>query len=369
MAGFRSSVSLATFVFRSTTWRLEAKMKSKCALLAFILCAMSALAQFEKSLQNDSSPRYVVLDTIRAKTLQLELERAAAAGYRVAYGDASHNMLILEKAPDKYQYRVLQSFKNEFKAAVADAFCAIPTTFSSDLYKASTIIMEKPADATSVHDYLVLDTVRTKTLQKELNEAAAKGYEFAAMSSYGANNVLMEKRSLEAPTVPDRYLLLATTRTSTMQREINEAVGRGFAIAAGSGGDELILIMEKAAKAPEYLLLATSRSTSLEKEINGAVGRGFRPLPRTLLAISHERSMLGFTPDETSIIMEKIPQPEAFNYKIIGTTRVGTFKKELAQAAAEGFEMIGFTLSYNEQVGLLRRAATHSVKADSQPQR
>jgi hypothetical protein len=54
--------------------------------------------------------------------------------------------------------------------------------------------------------------------------------------------------------------------------------------------------------------------------------------------------------------MEKSTQSSRFTYKIIGTTFVGTFEKELAQAADEGFEMIGMTLSSSEQVGLLRRA-------------
>lgn len=350
-------------------------MKARIALLTLLLCVVPLLGRAdEKPLPIDTSQRYLVLDTFRAKTLQRELDQSSAAGYRVAYGDPSHNIVILEKTSDKYEYRVLQGLKDDFKTAVADAFCAVPTSFSSDYMKARALIMEKPAGAAKVHDYLLLDTVRTKTLQKELNEAAAKGYELAAISSYGANNVLMEKRSPDAPSAPDRYLLLATTRSSTMQKEINEAIAKGYAVVAGSGGDELMIIMEKATKAPEYLLLATARSTTLEKEINEAAARGFRPLPRTLLAVTRRHSMLGMggmTPDETSIIMERVAQPEAFTYKIIGTSRVGTLKKELAQAAADGFEMIGFTLSYNEQVGLLRRAGAAPAKAEdkSQPQR
>lgn len=38
--------------------------------------------------------------------------------------------------------------------------------------------------------------------------------------------------------------------------------------------------------------------------------------------------------------MEKTPRSEAFEYKIVGTHRLGTFKKELSQAADEGFEII-----------------------------
>ncbi len=341
-------------------------MKFQCTLLLLpLLCAAPLfVGANDKPLAIDTSQRYLVLDTIRVKTLQGELDQASAAGYRVAFGDASHNILILEKGLDRYQYRVLQGLKDEFKTAVADAFCAVPNSFSSDYMKARALIMEKPVGTSKIHDYLLLDTVRTKTLQKELNEGAMKGYELAAISTYGAKNVLMEKTSPDAPPATDRYLLLATTRTSTMQKELNEAVARGYEVIAGSGGDEVLIIMEKAAKPSEYLLLATARTTTLEKEINEAAARGFRPLPRTLLGITRKHSMLGMnlTPDETVVIMEKVAQPEFFVYKIIGTSRVGTFKKELAEAAGEGFQMIGFTLTFTEQVGLLRRAGAPPQK-------
>lgn len=318
---------------------------------------MSVLPLFstepQKQLQVDSSQRYLVLDTVKIKTLQQELNQASAAGYRVKYGDASKKLLVLEKSTEKYEYRVLDNLGDDFKAVVAQGFHAVPTTFSSDLGRA--MIMEKSAGVSDVRDYVLLSTVRTGSLQKDLNQLAARGYELVAISTYGAHNVLMEKRLSDSPPAPERYLLLATTRTSTMQREINDAVAKGYAVVAGSGGDELIIVMDKVtANAPEYLLLATSKTTTLEKEINQAAARGFHPLPRTLLAISRQTSMFGLAPDEVSIIMEKSSQPELFTYKIIGTNRVGTFQKELAQAAEKGFEMIDMTLSYSEQVGLLR---------------
>ncbi len=341
-------------------------MRAKHIWLAILFCTVAVFSQEDKQFQMGTSQRYLVLDTVRTATLQRELDAASAAGYRIAFGDAAHGILILEKMPERYQYRVLQNIKKEFEPAVADAWGAVPATFSSDAFRASALIMEKPAGGAAKHDYLALETVRTKTLQKELNEATVKGYEFAAMSTYGPNSVLMEKRTPDAPGVPDRYLLLATKRTSTMQKEINEAVGKGYAVAAGSGGGELMIIMEKAPKPPEYELQWAAKTTNLEKKINEAAARGFRPVPRTLLAIDKSDSLsFSLAVDETCVVMEKTAQPETFTYKIIGTSRASTFKKELAQAAAEGFELIGFTLSYHEQVGLLRRAT--SVAAVSQP--
>lgn len=332
-------------------------MRNKVAFLILLICVVPLInSEAQEQLQIDSSQRYFVLSTIRVKTLQQELNRASAAGYRVAYGDASHNILVLEKTVGMYEYRVLNNLGDDFKAAVAQAFHVVPTTFSSRPGRA--VIMEKAVGAADVSDYVLHSTVRTGSLQNDLNQSAARGYELVAISTYGANNVLMEKHSPDSPPVPARYLLLATTRTSTMQREINESVAKGYAVVAGSGGEELIIIMEKVTSdAPEYLLLATSRSTTLEKEINHAAAQGFHPLPRTMLAVwASKTNMFGRASDEVSIIMEKGPKAQSYTYKIIGTSRVVTFKKELAQAADVGFEMIGMTLSTSEQVGLLRRA-------------
>ena len=196
-------------------------MKSKSAFLVIILCSWRLCCwQDEKQVQTDSSPRYLALgyhqgQDLEPGNLNWELERAAAAGYRVAYGDAAHNILVLEGVR-----RIPVSCAPELQERVQSgsgrrAFCAIPPTSSSDLYKPGMIIMEKPEDSSNVHDYLLLETVGTKTLQKELNEARGKAYELAAMSSDGCE----ERPHGEAlpktlRLAPDRWSLAATTRTS-----------------------------------------------------------------------------------------------------------------------------------------------------------
>src|SRR6185295_19868976 len=54
-----------------------------------------------------------------------------------------------------------------------------------------------------------------------------------------------------------RYLLLATTRTSTMQKELNEAAAAGYRVLGGAhqtgdeGDGELMVLLEKVAQPPE----------------------------------------------------------------------------------------------------------------------
>ena len=79
-----------------------------------------------------------------------------------------------------------------------------------------------------------------------------------------------------------RYLLLATTKTSTMQKELGQASAAGYRIIAGSptSGEEMALILEKVATLPnnyEYILLATTR---LRNRFS-VIGLGTRFLRRT----------------------------------------------------------------------------------------
>ena len=70
-----------------------------------------------------------------------------------------------------------------------------------------------------------------------------------------------------------RYLLLATSKTSTMQNELNQAAAAGYRVlvASRTGGGELGVLLEKLAEPPElyeYLLLATQRTKTMQKELD-----------------------------------------------------------------------------------------------------
>src|SRR5262245_44098079 len=84
-------------------------------------------------------------------------------------------------------------------------------------------------------DYRILATQKTSTMEKELNEAAAAGYRFSkVMGGQTANGgkevvVAMIKDAGEVALVGTRhYRLLATNRTSTMQKELQQAADEGY---------------------------------------------------------------------------------------------------------------------------------------------
>src|SRR5688572_19531447 len=72
-------------------------------------------------------------------------------------------------------------------------------------------------------DYRLLATNKTSTMTKELNEAAAGGYRFeSAMGGETANGgsevvAIMSRDRRETPKARFEYRLLATNKTSTMQ--------------------------------------------------------------------------------------------------------------------------------------------------------
>ena len=77
---------------------------------------------------------------------------------------------------------------------------------------------------------------------------------------------------------PDKYLLLATNRTGTMEDELNEAGARGYRFAGTQGGqtvfggDEAVVIMtlDPEGRRFRYILLATNRTGTMQREMNQA---------------------------------------------------------------------------------------------------
>src|SRR5437867_3304698 len=85
------------------------------------------------------------------------------------------------------------------------------------------------------------------------------------------------------------YKLLATTRTGTMQKEVDEAAAQGYRVLMGSptSGTEMALFMHRIATPPQiysYKILATSRTGTMEKELNEAAEGGFRLMLSTMIA-------------------------------------------------------------------------------------
>jgi hypothetical protein len=146
----------------------------------------------------------------------------------------------------------------------------------------------------------------------------------------------------------DRYLLLATERTSTMQNEINAAAARGFRVVAASPKEssEVVVLLEQAKDSYEYRLVATTRTATLQREITDAAEAGYRIVPRAVTGKG----------DEVLVLMEKGAEaPAKVQYQVLATERTGTLQKEISEASANGY-MLTALAGRGEYVAILERA-------------
>jgi hypothetical protein len=141
------------------------------------------------------------------------------------------------------------------------------------------------------YDYLLLATNKTSTMQKEMNQAGVEGYRFEGVmggeTAAGGNEavIVMSREIGSQGKISYEYRLLATRKTSTMQKELQAISDQGFDYKGQTiydsafGGREVVVILERDSlkKGPgdEYLLLATNRTSTMQKELNEAGKAGF----------------------------------------------------------------------------------------------
>jgi hypothetical protein len=96
----------------------------------------------------------------------------------------------------------------------------------------------------------------------------------------------------------------------------------------------------------------------MQKELQVAADAGFHYRGQTVF----ETALGG---NEVVVILERDKDAEAslYEYKLLATSKTGTLQKELLEAGAGGFEMVGMTVSKtalggSELVAIMRRART-----------
>lgn len=145
------------------------------------------------------------------------------------------------------------------------------------------------------------------------------------------------------------YRVLATNKTSTMQKEMQEAAEAGYRFAAVMGGEtsfggkEVVVLMQKPAAAEgrfEYRLLATSKTSTMQKELQEAADAGYEYIGQTVF-----ESLFGGK--EVAVILEKnsaSPAKQRFEYKLVATKKTSTLQKEMQEVGEQGFLALGMTV-------------------------
>lgn len=163
------------------------------------------------------------------------------------------------------------------------------------------------------------------------------------------------------------YRVLATTKTSTMEKELNEAGAAGYRFVAVMGGDtamggsEVVMLVahDNDDKGKyEFRLLATNKTSTLQKELQQAADAGWNAVGQTVFSST-------FGGRETVAILQRsasAPRATRFEYKLIATSKTSTLQRELTAAAEQGYEAVGMTVAQtafggNELVVITRRPA------------
>jgi hypothetical protein len=149
-----------------------------------------------------------------------------------------------------------------------------------------------------------------------------------------------------------------------MEKEMNEKAGQGFSLMSVMGGDtafggkEVVVVMGRDSANPgqkHYKLLATSKTSTLEKEMQQAGREGFEYKGQTVFESA-------FGGREVAVIMERDKTAPAANplFKLLSTSKTSTMQKELTEAGAEGWALLGMVVGKtafggSEVVSILRK--------------
>ncbi len=147
---------------------------------------------------------------------------------------------------------------------------------------------------------------------------------------------------------------------------MNEAADAGYSFSSvmggqtGIGGKEVVVVMTKKLGSESHAdkkhkLLATSKTSTMQKELQQAGDEGFDFCGQTIFQSA-------FGGKEVSVILARTPSSakRRVEFKLLATTKTSTMEKELKEAGEAGFEflevMVGNTaMGGKEVVSILRR--------------
>lgn len=184
-----------------------------------------------------------------------------------------------------------------------------------------------------------------------------------ALCAVVLTSVLPSSARAQTP-IAVEYRVLATSKTSSMQKEMQEAAEAGFRfgdVMGGStafGGSEVVVIMHRNGSSSrfDYRLMATSKTSTMQKEMQEAGDAGFEYRGQTVFKST-------FGGKEVVAILERSLEAKdivQYEYRLLASKKTSTMQKELAEVGEQGYEFVGMTVAKtlvggDEVVAILRR--------------
>ena len=180
-----------------------------------------------------------------------------------------------------------------------------------------------------------------------------------------------QQQEPKKPRIEFEYKLLATNRTTTMEKEMNDAAAEGYRfheVISGDtffGGSEALVVMIRPTDdfmkgRFAYQLLATTKTSTMQRELQVASDSGFEHVGQSVF-----KKTFG---TEVMVILERDNKvkPRLWDYKLLATRKTSTMQKEVMEAAAEGYQFVGFSTGStffggNEVVTIMRRPRSETA--------
>lgn len=156
------------------------------------------------------------------------------------------------------------------------------------------------------------------------------------------------------------YLVLSTKRIQTMEKELDEVAAKGFRVLYGAPTQQFDMsillerVPEPVSTPYSYKVLATSRLKTMEKELNDLAKQGYQLLPRTIIFKQ------GFVTAELVMLMERVPNSnQNYEYKLVQGRKEVKIHKEIDQAAPQGFVPVTMIVLGENVVVLERKVSAN----------
>jgi hypothetical protein len=153
------------------------------------------------------------------------------------------------------------------------------------------------------------------------------------------------------------HRIVATMRTGTMEKELNQGAAAGFRFQAVMGGEtalggkEVVAVMSRptggGGSRYEYKLLATNKTGTMQSEVQAAAELGYEYRGQTVFESS-------FGGKEVVVILERDKESRTaatYIYKLLATTKTSTMEKELKEIGDQGYEVVGMTVGQTAMGG------------------
>ena len=159
------------------------------------------------------------------------------------------------------------------------------------------------------------------------------------------------------------YLVLSTKRIQTMEKELGEAAAKGFRVLYGAPTQQfdMAILMERSPETAsfDYKIMATVRLKTMEKELNEFAKQGYRLLPRTIIFKQ------GFLTAEMVMLMERAPNSgKIYEYKLINAGKETKLHKKMDSAISEEFNPVTMITIGEHVVVMEKVSATTAAKVD-----